>query len=366
MTNASRIVVLQPKRSDAANGSARRSAQVLSAAEGFAPGRVRHAVYQGFNARDALRGLTLAPGRAVVEATRDVGRGARLAAYAAFLARINEEPELVFWEPHTNPLDAAGPLIRRRWPKARLIAFPHNVEALVPKPAAALNTPRARVARIRRELSSLQAADTVAGISTIDTDVFSLFGLPSVWFPYRPVAAEQGRFGTLRARRQGSEKPLLLILGSASNTPTRLGMEAQFALFETVRRVAPHLQVVMAGRRLPPVPGAIADGIRVFERPSDAALDSLMVEARALWVHQAQTTGALIRVADALFGGIPVLGNRVALQEYRDCPGGYCYGDTPDAFATALVRMLDDGATQPGLSPDPGHLASALGLDWAR
>lgn len=340
----------------------------MEAAEKFALGDVRLAEYPGLAAIpriELLRGFLTAPLDALRQMGCDPMRSIRFAACAAFLKEINADPETIFWEPHTNPLDVAGGLIRRRWPNARLIAFPHNVESLVPKTDPLRNAPSLRLRRFRRELAALQSADLVVGISWFDTQILTLFGLPSLRFPYIPVAARLREFDILRSYRCHSSKSFFLILGSAQNVPTRVGMQTQFKMIDTIQTVAPEIEIVMAGRCLPIPPDRIRSRIRIVENPSDQALTELLLHARALWVHQEMTTGALIRVADALSGGLPVLGNQNALHDYATCPGTFIYEDTLDSFRDQISAVMSDEEIIPRLLPDPGLLDRALRIDCA-
>ena len=356
------ILVLRSKKTGGYGGSFLRSKQVVNLAKHLAGSQTLVAEYPGLSSitiSNWLLGLLRHPLSTAPVAWRDPQAGLRLAAYAGFLNSIEADPETIFWEPHTSPMDVAGYLIRKRWPRAQIIAFPQNVEALVPK-GNVEDFPNARVSRFRKEVQALGAADIVAGISNIDTQIFSLFGLPAVRFPYIPELDRQQLNDDLRKRRESSKKNILLILGSAQNPPTRMGMETQFRMIDTAQRLAPKLKIVLAGRNLPTPPSETRKALRVVDSPTDAHLSDLFLHARALWVHQALTTGSLVRVADALSAGLPVIGNLVALQEYSDCPGTFPYDETPDAFAEAMVKLLGDNLTTPRLLPDPGLLERAL------
>ncbi|WP_457936084.1 hypothetical protein [Mesorhizobium sp. 10J20-29] len=364
-----KILVVSPDRATVAGGSQLRSGQILEAAERIAGGGVKRLAFPGLRhlpgvgAAAAVSGLFSAP-RSILGAWQfGITAPARLAMLATFLERSGPscDPDLVFWEPHTLPLAFAGQLLRRLWPRARLIAFPHNIESVVPRTSSTENTPRQKCARFQTELTTLRKADLVAGISRLDTQIMSVFGLNAIYFPYRPTLTRMDWLEQIRMRRRPGPRRIFLILGSAQNLPTRLGMEAQLRMVDLVRQIAPELEIVLAGRKVSALYKVSDEKVRVVESPSDDVLADLIVESRALWVQQAPTTGALIRVAEALCAGLPVIGNSFAMGEYLSSIGAFTHDETPAGFTSALLSLLAAPQSLTSLQPAPSDLETFLG-----
>ncbi|MGQ7848788.1 hypothetical protein ACUNV4_30120 [Granulosicoccus sp. 3-233] len=252
--------------------------------------------------------------------------------------KIIRRPNVIFWEPHTDPLSYAGIVLRRLWPEAMLIAFPHNVESLVPR--IQKYTTVEILSSFNLEVAALSHANVVAGISQFDTHMYDSFGLASIYYPFSPTTARKKYLESIKARRKNSGKSHVIILGSAQNTPTYMGMLEQFKI---IREYQLDIQFVLAGRKLPGEEKYNDLSIFSYNNPTDEELAELLVGAMCIWVHQAKTTGSLTRVSEALIMGLPVLGNIDAVRDFANSAGVCVYDDSLSDFKDELYKALELG-----------------------
>lgn len=238
-----------------------------------------------------------------------------------------------------------GPAVARVAARRRLrvVALPHNVEALIPYHWPIRIDLAQTLGQLRRELGWLAQVEQVWAIGRLDRDLFQLFGIDARLLPYNPPPERRAEMAAIRAARQTVPPAHLLVLGTAHNAPTRAGMVAQLALARQLGDALP-LPVIVAGYGTDQLAADAAGVSRVsIAGPQDwPQLVALMTRAAALWVHQAPMSGALTRIPEALMAGIPVIANGWAvrghgamagLRSYEDEAGlRACLNDLPSAF----------------------------------
>lgn len=344
MTTASRFS--QPARAKAlllrvapwlggeVHGGALRSQQIAALVARALPD-VRQVIAPHHRAlgRAALATLALASG---LEALR--GQLSGQAFFTAFVDRILRgagltRGDLVIYDADPRYGPALARVAARRG--LRVLALPHNVEALIAKGwPMVIDAGRAGRA-LAEEVGWLAQMEQVWCIGRLDCDIFQLFGIKARHLPYVPPPERLADLLAIRARReQAGPGRYLLILGTAHNTPTRAGMLEQLAL---ARDLPPGLPVRLAGYG---TEALACDHPRVqFMGAQDwPSLQSLLAEAAALWVHQAPMSGALTRIPEALAAGVPVLANGWGARGHGPLPGLSVYEDGP-GLAAALQAL---------------------------
>lgn len=237
--------------------------------------------------------------------------------------------KVFLWE---NTREFALPTFARRH-GFKVIAVPHNLESFVD--SAVLNREPKRFARtVRAELTSLAAADHVFCIAREDQWLLRAAGIAADYLPYFPPHALRGWLESVRLRRACATAKHFLVTGTAGNTPTADGMRVQL---RCLRELGPRLPpVVVAGYGTEMLAAEFAGTPIVFRgEVSQDELAALLVETRAVLVHQESGTGALTRIPEMLLAGIPVIANRHAARSTADFTGVAIY-DSPSEFGALL------------------------------
>lgn len=248
---------------------------------------------------------------------------------------------LLLWQiSHRNNLSL--PFIARHY-GYKVVAAPQNLEALVPTGA---KFPSARLPELTAEAVALRSCDAVTTIAREESWLLAALGVAAPWLPYQPAAPLRKTLLAVRSQRlatPGADR--WLMLGTADNVPTRLGME----------RVIEMLKASAAGRAIPlDVAGRGTESLRplvantacrVLGSLEAGTLQELWSAARGLLVHQTSGAGALTRIRDALWAALPVIANEVAARSYNRAEGVTCY-----ASPTGLLKLLQ---SQPEIPPLP-------------
>jgi hypothetical protein len=260
--------------------------------------------------------------------------GIVVARLARGLARHKGEKVLIWEFTHRN--EQAVPFLARMFGYA-VMAIPQNIEALVPTEAPILSGLKGQ--QFRDEVKAFKAVNSIFTISREEQWFLAFYGLPSFHLPYFPAAKIATRFFSVRARRRGMAPKRLLILGHAGYPPTRVGME------ELIRMLlgspgGASLPVDVAGfetERLQPL--VEQTGYCVHGSVSDARLEELVQDARAVLVHQPAGAGALTRIPEMLIAGVPVIANSIAARSQAHLDGVHVY-ETPAELAQLLKRAF--------------------------
>jgi glycosyltransferase involved in cell wall biosynthesis len=202
----------------------------------------------------------------------------------------------------------------------KVIALPHNVEALVPNQNAFFE-------EFEVEAQALAKADWVFCIAREEEWLLRLKGANAYYLPYYPPKSIVENLSHIRRSRLSAEKHRFLILGTANNPPTRLGMIEQLNWLGQIQSEV-QFQVDVVGYGTEKLVEHCPYGnITIHGAVSDAQLDKFLMHAKALLIHQKPSTGALTRIPEALIAGVPVIANTIASRSAFDYSGVYCYGD---------------------------------------
>lgn len=271
---------------------------------------------------------------------------------AAWIDRIVQElalkaGDLILYDADRSFGPAMAAVAQRR--ALRVVAFPHNIEALIPVDwPIEVNVERA-IAQLGSELEWLRHASQIWAIGTLDRDILQLFGLPTRLLPYVPPSARRAELLAIRRERRERRGQHLLIMGTVHNQPTRAGMLEQLSFLRGGHDSASFPKVVVAGYGTELLSDVVPSGVELLGAQEWPALKQLMIDARALWVHQTPMSGALTRTTEALFAGIPVVANDWAARGHAPTPGLIEYRELAEvaAIVDALpieVPVPDSGA----------------------
>lgn len=195
-------------------------------------------------------------------------------------------------------------------------AIPHNIEFMVPDQSQSYF--RGSISAFAAETRIYRNARAVATISQFDTAVLRSLGIRHAQtLAYTPVGMDKDLLDEVRTLRETSVKQGILILGSASNPPTRQGI---LHLFDIMRAEQPVQRFVLAGFGTEELAHLAPHGVEVKGGVSTEVLRALLVECQAMLVYQVQTSGMLTRLVEASISGIPayVLGGYHQALELRN------------------------------------------------
>ena len=198
----------------------------------------------------------------------------------------------------------------------RVIGLPHNVESLVVNGSAGA---------LASEVDNLKLCDAVFAISKEETWLLRLLGVRADYFPYYPVKENASFLLSVRKKREGKHtghNKRFLLLGSATNYPTRIGMQS---LLDYFGKVSLSFQLYVAGYGtesllIPNTANIIFQGAI-----SNDILFSDLCEIDAILVYQPPTSGALTRIIEMLVAGIPVFVNFDGARNYFNMDGVIVY-----------------------------------------
>lgn len=205
----------------------------------------------------------------------------------------------------------------------RVIGMPHNIESLVRgKSAIALGA----------EVANLRHCDAVFTISKEETWLLRLMGLNAHYLPYYPPqAAESFLLAIRRKREQRIPKScnVFTLLGSATNAPTRSGMQA---LMDYAATQDLPFKLIVAGYGTESLKPVTNSQIIFRGTLSNEELEKLLIDVDGVIIFQPPTTGALTRIPEMLLAGIPVFANFNAVRNYFNISGIEQYNTFEELF----------------------------------
>ena len=232
------------------------------------------------------------------------------------------QQDVVFLWENTTDCDMLYLLKATRHP---VFAMPHNIESLVFGYS---------IDALAQEVSGLKLCDGVFAISKEEAWLLRLLGVKAFYLPYFPPKEAETRLLSIRAQResrQANERKKFLILGSASNYPTRKGM--QMMIDALASRQLP-CDLGIAGYRTNTLRVPQHLGVTFYGTVTNEALDKILEETDAVLVYQPPTTGALTRIPEMLLAGIPVFVNFDAGRNYLDLNDVHLFDSFEDLYET--------------------------------
>jgi hypothetical protein len=225
---------------------------------------------------------------------------------------------------------------------AKLVLFPQNFDSLTP---GVVDPMSSRVAPdwFESEIEVLRQADLVCCLSREDQWLLSLHDIPATYLPYYPTAPLKEGLLATRIARETSEKDIVLILGTASNTPTFDGMLRLLRRSEELVKAAGNLDAVVIGYGTEALKATVGSArVRVLGGVAPEILEHYLRRARVCICCQTGTTGALTRIPELLCAGVPILATYGAARSYYHLPGVHVAESQDELFE--MLRTLEFGA----------------------
>ena len=247
--------------------------------------------------------------------------------------KYKEQKVTFLWEDTKD----VTPLYLMKAAGARIIGYPHNMESLVPTQVDAITRKEAPY-WLYEEIERLKQCDEVYCISKEETWLLQVFGVNAKYYPYYPpkeVEQELLEIRKLRERRKANKVRQYLILGSATNPPTRMGMQELIDYFAQHKDSTIFIQVAGYQTERLKVPDG-SENVN-FGTVSSEKLRALLVETDGIIIYQPATSGALTRIVENRIAGIPIYANFGAARDYFNLPDVHVYNSMEE-----LREMLCD------------------------
>lgn len=179
-------------------------------------------------------------------------------------------------------------------------------------------------------------------ISKVEVGLIGGLGLPSLYYPYLPVAAIRERLETLRQRRTQAtiESGLFLMIGTAAHLTTRQSF-TWFAKQAATQGLPKGVRVVVGGADTQHLlaPGEAPAGLELRGWLEQDELDELLTCAQAVLVPQQLGLGAITRLPEFALAGIPALVSNHPTYALDLPPGNLVVGDRWVDWCAALQEM---------------------------
>jgi hypothetical protein len=235
---------------------------------------------------------------------------------------INTESIIIY--EHSFSLNWFVPiLLNKRGHK--IIAFPHNLETLVSGQKSKISD-QLNPLGFFDEILVLKCAKLVLVISKEEEWLLNLFNINSVYYPYIPTIQEEQLLNEIRSLRDTHNKTnQYLILGSASNPPTRSG----------IIELLTNLRNDETGNLIFHIAGFLTENIceelELSERfifhgsVNLSKLHELYKKVDGVILHQKPSSGSLTKIPELLLAGLPVIANNHAARNFYNQDGVFVY-----------------------------------------
>ena len=249
--------------------------------------------------------------------------------------------KLLLWESTNNYV---LPYVAKDF-NVKIIALPHNLESLVEQQSDPY-TYKKLPESFESEIKHISKADAIFCISREEQWLLKLRGIDADFLPYYPPAPIFSNLLKVRELRANSQKEKFLIIGSAINPPTLMGMIEQIEwLNQIIKDIT--FEVDVAGYGTETLKKYCDRSNFTLHGTVDAErLNKLLINAKAVLVHQKAGAGALMRIPEMLIAGIPVIANSNACRSCFNYQGVYCY-DNQSELAELMSQDLDNPAILP-------------------
>ena len=230
------------------------------------------------------------------------------------------------WE-HTNDRDI---LYLLKATGHRVIGMPHNIESLVHSKS---------VKAFETEVANLRHCDLVFTISKEETWLLRLLGLNAHYLPYYPPHEVESFLFSIRGKRElrdSYSRKRFALFGSATNVPTRSGMQA---LVDYASTKDLSFDLVVAGYGTESLKQVSNSHIIFRGTLSNEELEDLLIEIDGVVIYQPPTTGALTRIPEMLLAGIPVFSNFDATRNYFGINGITQYNTFEELFGMLDIHV---------------------------
>ena len=242
------------------------------------------------------------------------------------LDKYKDQDVCFLWE-NTNDRDI---LYLMKATGHQVIALPHNLESLVNNQSTS---------NLASEVFNLKNCDTVFTISKEETWLLRLLGVNAFYLPYYPPIEVESLLLSIRrrrSRRPPNNRKKYALLGSATNDPTRAGMQAiiDYASTQTLA-----FNLIVAGYGTETLTKVGNPHISFLGTLSNEALEELLYIIDGVIIYQPPTTGALTRIPEMILAGIPIFLNFDAARNYFSINGLTLFSSYDELFS--LLKLFD-------------------------
>lgn len=244
--------------------------------------------------------------------------------YEKLFKKFSNQPTLVLED--TNML---FPVIAAVCNNIPIIAYPHNLESLVPDNRMFF-LKKSVFKRFAFEIKHLALAKKIFCISFEESWLLSCLGLPASVLLSDSSIQRKAFFTEINEARQSSSiLDGFLILGSVYNPPSRMGFTELINMLSREEfdkfhfRVAGNHTQILAGDYQKP-------NIEFLGEIDEDSLKSELSKTKAMIIHHVATSGVLTRIQDALHCGIPVIANPFAAKSYYFHPSIRIYQNSSE------------------------------------
>ncbi|PSB35720.1 glycosyltransferase [Stenomitos frigidus] len=243
--------------------------------------------------------------------------------------------KLLLWEDTENYI---APYVAKDF-DFNILALPHNLESLVPDQRDPF-TYQPLPDSFANEAKQLAKANAVFCIAREEQWLLKLYGIDADYLPYYPPQPILSNLLELRQLRQDTAPHRFLILGTAINPPTRIGMIEQIQWLSEISQGV-NFTIDIIGYGTETLKDYCCDPRFTLHGTVDSGkLNHLLLNAKAVLAHQKAGVGALTRIPEMLIAGVPVIANANACRSAFSYPGVYCY-DSRDELVAQMSRTLD-------------------------
>jgi len=247
----------------------------------------------------------------------------------------HKSKKILLWESTANPLFL---LVAAEY-GFKTIALPQNLESLVVGQTD-LFTRQSLPQSLENELGYLGKANAIFCISREEQWFLKLRGIDADFLPYYPPKAILFNLLEVRKQRNILSNNRFLILGTAHNPPTRIGIIEQIQWLSEISKSL-DFPIDIAGYGTENLKEYCnSSNFTLHGSVSVEKLNSLLVNSKAVLVHQKTGSGALTRIPEMIIAGIPIIGNSQACRSAFHYSGVYTY-DNQVELAELMSNSFD-------------------------
>jgi glycosyltransferase involved in cell wall biosynthesis len=248
----------------------------------------------------------------------------------------NINPKFFFWEStlhnyHYKPLlfNTLG---------CKLIAFPHNLESLVPGQFSTLSNKPSPI-WLHEELDQLRLCDHVFTISEEEQWFLTLNGIKSSYYPYYPIEELEKNLMEIRALRTMEKNEVFyLIFGSFFYEPIRQGL---LDILKVLNSIDVKVKISGFGSNaiFELIDYPLNSNIEIIGESTPQELNQLLTNCKGVIVNQAMSSGALTKLKELQIAGVPVILNDASTRSFKNVNGFYVFHDFVE-FTELLPKDL--------------------------
>lgn len=252
-----------------------------------------------------------------------------------------------------------SPLIKRlKKNNIPIIAISHNLETLSSEQVVQ----KKQRLLFNLELDTLSYCDLVITISREENFLLNNLSIKSINFPYYPADEILKRMLNVRIRRLDSTKRDVILIGTASNKPTKQGMIRVINAWKEYKLYKSGNNLIVAGFGTDTLKDiAIGKGIVFLGELSNEEVDQWLSTVRASLCYQEAGSGALTRIPEMLIAGVPVIANSHAARSYYNYRGLIelsCLEHIGDAIN--VINDLEKDDIPVPSPPDSSHMLALI------